>query len=41
MLQLKGITKDYSVGGDKVRALKGIDIAFRKSEFVSVLGPSV
>ena len=40
MLQLKGITKDYSVGGDKVRALKGIDIAFRKSEFVSVLGPS-
>ncbi|MCH5162091.1 MAG: ABC transporter ATP-binding protein/permease [Clostridiales bacterium] len=40
MLELKEITKDYKVGGDKVRALKGVSIKFRKSEFVSVLGPS-
>jgi len=40
MLQLKNITKDYLSGDNKVRALKGIDIEFRKNEFVSILGPS-
>ena len=40
MLKLNGITKDYLVGDNKVQALKGVDIAFRKSEFVSILGPS-
>lgn len=37
MLELKKITKLYSSG---VEALKGIDIKFRKSEFVSILGQS-
>ena len=40
MLQLKGITKDYVSGDQTVKALKGIDIEFRKAEFVSILGPS-
>ena len=40
MLELKGITKDYVAGNNIVQALKGVDIAFRKSEFVSILGPS-
>lgn len=40
MLQLKNITKEYVTGGSKVNALKGITIAFRKNEFVSILGPS-
>ena len=40
MLTLKGITKEYSTGGIKVDALKGISLDFRKSEFVSVLGQS-
>ncbi len=40
MLQLKSITKDYPAGGGKVAALKGIDLSFRKSEFVAILGPS-
>ncbi len=40
MLELKSIVKDYPVANDKVRALKGVDLAFRESEFVSVLGPS-
>ena len=40
MLELKNIVKDYPAGGDKVHALKGIDLRFRSSEFVSVLGPS-
>ena len=40
MLKLKNITKDYVVGSNTTHALKGIDIEFRKSEFVSILGQS-
>lgn len=40
MLKLKGITKDYAVGEDKVHALKGIDLEFRENEFVAILGHS-
>ena len=40
MLVLKQICKEYTAGESKVAALRGIDIEFRKSEFVSVLGAS-
>ncbi|MBQ1183363.1 MAG: ABC transporter ATP-binding protein, partial [Clostridia bacterium] len=41
MLKLKNITKHYGVGeNDSVRALQGVDIEFRKTEFVSILGQS-
>lgn len=40
MLKLKGITKVYRSGDEKVEALKGVDIEFRESEFVSILGQS-
>ncbi len=40
MLVLKGITKQYNVGDTTVDALRGVDIEFRKNEFVSILGPS-
>ena len=40
MLVLKNIKKDYVTSSETVRALKGIDIAFRDREFVSILGPS-
>ncbi len=40
MLELKKIKKDYPAGDGKVNALKGIDLKFRDSEFVSILGQS-
>ena len=40
MLKLENIKKDYISGDSKVEALKGINIEFRKSEFVSILGQS-
>ena len=40
MLQLKGIKKDYKTAGYVVHALKGVDLNFRKNEFVSILGAS-
>ncbi len=40
MLKLKDIKKTYIVGDQKVEALKGVSVEFRKSEFVSILGQS-
>jgi len=40
MLELKNIKKDYPAGDGIVHALKGIDLQFRKNEFVSILGQS-
>ena len=40
MLRLKGIKKDYITGDTVVHALKGIDLSFRESEFVAILGHS-
>ena len=34
MLELKNIVKDYPAGSDTVHALRGIDLVFRKNEFV-------
>ena len=40
MLELRRIVKDYKTGASSVRALDGISLQFRPSEFVSILGPS-
>ena len=40
MLKLTNIVKEYPTGDSKVVALKGVDIEFRRSEFVSILGHS-
>ena len=40
MLQLTNITKIYASGAEKVEALKGVNLEFRKNEFVSILGQS-
>lgn len=40
MLQLQNIVKDYTTGDTTVRALRGVSLTFRKSEFVAILGAS-
>lgn len=40
MLELKNIKKTYESSDLKQTALKGVSIAFRDKEFVSILGPS-
>ena len=40
MLELKNIIKEYPTGNSTLTALRGISIAFRKSEFVAILGQS-
>ena len=40
MLLLKEIKKNYVTSSETVAALKGVNLAFRQKEFVSILGPS-
>ena len=40
MLKLSNIVKEYPTGDEKVVALNDVNIEFRKSEFVSILGHS-
>ncbi|MCR4879429.1 MAG: ABC transporter ATP-binding protein/permease [Bacilli bacterium] len=40
MLRLVNIDKTYKVASSDVKALKKVNLSFRKNEFVSVLGPS-
>lgn len=40
MLKLVNIVKNYKIGGTDIKALNGISLEFRESEFVSILGPS-
>jgi len=34
------ITREYDMGGETVRALRGVDIQIRRNEFVAIMGPS-
>ena len=40
MLRLTNIIKEYPTGNEKVAALRGVSLEFRKNEFVAILGPS-
>jgi putative ABC transport system permease protein len=40
MLQIKDIRKEYKTGGLVQKALDGVSLNFRDSEFVAILGPS-
>ncbi|MBQ1506062.1 MAG: ABC transporter ATP-binding protein/permease [Erysipelotrichales bacterium] len=40
MIRLENIQKTYVTGSETLQALKGISVAFRDHEFVSILGPS-
>ena len=36
----RGLTRDYDMGGEIVRALRGVDLAIRRNEYVAIMGPS-
>jgi putative ABC transport system ATP-binding protein len=36
----RGIKREYDMGGEIVRALRGIDLAIGRNEYVAVMGPS-
>ena len=36
----RNLQRDYDMGGEVVRALRGVDLTIQKNEFVAVMGPS-
>ncbi len=40
IINLKGITKEYIMGTQVVRALRGVDIEIHQNEYVAIMGPS-
>ncbi len=36
----RGLRRDYDMGGEIVRALRGVDLAIRRNEYVAIMGPS-
>ena len=40
IIQTKGLKKDYILGAETVRALRGVDLDIHPGEFVSIMGPS-
>lgn len=40
IIQLQGITKEYEMGTQIVRALRGVDLDIYANEYVAIMGPS-
>jgi putative ABC transport system ATP-binding protein len=36
----RGIKREYDMGGEVVRALRGVDLAIQRNEYVAIMGPS-
>jgi putative ABC transport system ATP-binding protein len=40
VIRTRGLRKDYVLGAETVRALRGVDLEIRVGEFVAIMGPS-
>ncbi len=40
VIDIKGITKIYKIGNVEVNALRSVDLAIKRGEFVAIMGPS-
>ncbi len=40
VIRTVGLTRDYPMGGEVVRALRGVDLEIAANEFVAIMGPS-
>ena len=40
LIEIRDVHKSYAMDGIKVYALKGIDLAVARGEFVAIMGPS-
>jgi putative ABC transport system ATP-binding protein len=40
VIQTRGLRKDYVLGAETIRALRGVDLTIHRGEFVAIMGPS-
>lgn len=40
IIEIKGLKREFLVGSEIVKALKGVDVSVKKSEYLAMMGPS-
>jgi putative ABC transport system ATP-binding protein len=40
VIQIRDLRRDYDMGGEVVHALRGVNLAIRRNEYVAIMGPS-
>jgi putative ABC transport system ATP-binding protein len=40
LIQIRNLVREYTIGGQTIRALNGVDLTIDKGEFVAIMGPS-
>jgi putative ABC transport system ATP-binding protein len=40
VIRIRDLTRDYVMGGETVRALRGVALEIRRNEYVAIMGPS-
>jgi putative ABC transport system ATP-binding protein len=40
VIRIEGVTKEYKMGGEIVRALRGVSLSIYRNEYVAIMGPS-
>ena len=40
VIDIRDLTRDYTMGAEQVRALRGVSVEIRRNEYVAIMGPS-
>jgi putative ABC transport system ATP-binding protein len=40
VISVSGLTREYDMGGERIHALRGVNLQLRRNEYVAIMGPS-